>query len=336
MDSHNKAESIIIYKQMAPEVGLAELKKKIGDRDYVWLLRESRVDGMLTVQVARRNKSGGSLHRLCLTGDGWKDASTDALVAALRPQMIEVGLANIKEIAGEQLGSLFVAIEGLGLQQSRMVIPSAEMQSRQNIYSGYAVPEDDTTEESHILTRSGSSLFDSGGRKRTGSADISDKELLALIVDPVTQKIMSKPVTFRDGTVCDLSTVGPDLREGVDFVRNHTLGNIIKYINVLYSEQATRAMKEEKLESLRNDIQCPVSLSNFSNPVLLSTGHCLEREMLDAMIASGRSLKCPKTNTPILAGSEISDKTTAKFMELWPALEHGIEEKIRQMPQARR
>jgi len=156
------------------------------------------------------------------------------------------------------------------------------------------------------------------------------------MIDPVTQKIMKKPVTFRDGTSCDLSSVSPTHREGIDFYRNYTLANIIKYINVLYSTEAPRDMKEQKLDSLRKDLQCPVSFENFTNPVLLSSGHCLDRATLDGMIASGRTLNCPITRTPIVAGSEIPDKTMEKLIAIWPAIEHNIEDKIRQMPQHKR
>ena len=94
-------------------------------------------------------------------------------------------------------------------------------------------------------------------------------------------------------------------------------------------------MKQQKLESLKNVIACPVTLENFTDPVLLSSGHTIDRVALTGMVASGRTLKCPMTQKPIAANSTIPDKTLSSFMKLWPELESKVENMIRQAPKAK-
>ena len=241
MRSSQDQSNIIIYKAMALGVATAELQKKIGNRDYVWLLRESREPGMLTVQSLTKNKTAKA-HRYCLTKDGWKDASTKELIAALKPSMIEVKISNIEEVARQHIDSLFdVIATSYGLKNENLVLPSAAMQSNQSMYSCYIVSDhDDISEDVPSVSRSNAGLFNSSSQKRKGNTDVTDKDLLALIVDPITQKIMSHPVTFSDGTMCDLSSVGPKHKEGVDFIRNRTMENVIKYINVIFSDDIAK------------------------------------------------------------------------------------------------
>jgi len=112
MESRDESSTIIIYKSMTPELGLKILVEKTRaltkNVNEIWLLRESREAGMLTVQFLPKNGKSG-LIRLCLTNEGWKNAN-DNVVNELKSQMIKVDVTTINDLAANNMESLIVVI----------------------------------------------------------------------------------------------------------------------------------------------------------------------------------------------------------------------------------
>ena len=160
----------IVFKKMDPEHGYALLKKayhkkRDGVGDIDWLIRESRVNGMLTVDFYGENLSSDEQERFGSSDD--HGVTKDSMRFALTDEgWIHVGYQNIESVqqkmqesvtqdnADTFIDSFFEILEEKGFVKSNMLKPTAIQVSGNLLYGGYR------------MLSSGEESSEEGGKKR--------------------------------------------------------------------------------------------------------------------------------------------------------------------------
>lgn len=151
-----------IYAKMTPQQGYKILLDKIrSDQHQLWLIRESRQEGMLTVDVITRihGKPQPSSYRFALTPERWVMVQSDEQVKAVQ------GKISVKaDVAANVAESLFKLLRENGFTASNRAIPNMDQQTQSSLYQvGYNV---DTADDSTDLESDNEEEFDRPSRPK--------------------------------------------------------------------------------------------------------------------------------------------------------------------------
>lgn len=304
----------VIYKVMSPAVGVNELRQRMVEtmREVMWLARESRIPGMLTIQIestGRENAISGNF-RYALTNKGWENASglpnSDVRVDFndVRSRMegavtVENAAAHVEDFF-KQVARDFPDLE---LTRANLCLPRAGMQSLQNVYMEYVTVESLAPLPLPSLGGAVGGMFNEQDRQRQrarGETLIQDRELLALISDSRTNAVMVEPVIMvADGTSCNKTSLGDGREVGRDYYPDTKLQNIIKYLKEINRVDATAQQREDALVKLEGELTDQMTGNIIQDAFTLSTGHTYDRLTVAGIMASATSHNDPNTGARV-------------------------------------
>ncbi|ARB92330.1 U-box domain-containing protein [Legionella longbeachae] len=300
MQSKLEEADIFIYGKMGPKetnqilVSKVELLKnqpsfsnKIDELEEnggkLWLIRESRVEGLLTVQSISYKKSSSKWkmntpQRYLLSNDkGWilnnESPGSDLFDA------IAMSVGGIVKLTEENttphLPGLLNLLSESGYVPDNRINPKAGEETQTTAYTTYVTapkPKSSPLESTIISLPEGilMALSCPLATKKTGAAK--------LMKDPVT--LVSNGITYERAHLLDED---PTLQEGRDFYPNIKLKTIINYV-------AANALQPNdylaKLEKVEEDIQDPIQFVTMKNPVLSPSGYSYEQSSIEQWISS--------------------------------------------------
>lgn len=343
MQSKLEEADIFIYGKMGPKetnqilVSKVELLKNQpsfsfkldeleGNGGKLWLIRESRVEGLLTVQSISYEKSSSKWKmntpkRYLLSNDkGWilnnENPGSDLFEAIVE----SVGgiIKLTEENTTPHLPGLLSLLSENGYEPDNRINPKVGEETQTTAYTTYVTtskPKSSPLESTIISLPEGilMALSCPLATKKTGAAK--------LMKDPVT--LVSNGITYERAYLLEED---PTLQEGSDFYPNIKLKTIINYVaaNSLQSDKYLA-----KLAKVEEDIQDPIQFGTMENPVLSPSGYSYEQSSIEQWIRSKQSDLPVWSNTqPILdpvTRMDIRGKTLVPnvnlrlFIKEWPS-----------------
>ncbi|KTD13602.1 Ubiquitin conjugation factor E4 family domain protein (U-box) [Legionella gratiana] len=346
MQSKLEDADIFIYGKMGPKetnrilLAKVELLKKQPDfssklaalqenEGKLWLIRESRVDGLLTVQSVSYDKGSSKWkmnipQRYLLSNEkGWirnNESPGSDLFQAIADSVGGI-IKLTEENTTPHLPGLLTLLSENGYYPENRINPKAGEETQTKAYTTYT-----------NLSRS-EKLHD----RHLKSTIISLPEgiLMALSCPLATKKtgeakLMKDPVTLvKDGITYErvnLLEECPSLEEGHDFYPNIKLKTIINYIaaNSLQPDEYLA-----KLEKVEEDIQDPILFATIENPVLSPSGYSYERSSIEQWISSKQSalpvwsniqpIPDPVTRVDIRGKALVPNVNLRLFIDAWPS-----------------
>ena len=321
-ENADNAPDIYIFKAMDRNVGYRLLKTKAEgmlniaqikqNEEIIWLLRESNTQkGMLTVdyiswdnikQIWKENSTRMALH----PNKGWIPTSDTN-----SPDFIEA-MKSINKVdsdtAGEHQATLQAYLSKLpyALNVQNRMNPTKQEQAKQGIYTSYIVV----------------------------GADRPSNKVSVPLTPPITQaiscelsgKVFKDPVVLiRDITIPGGGGRPIQLNKGKSYERSELekigIDPANYYTNFVLSKIINRLGCGDKglIENLSDDRMVdPVMLETLADPYILPSSHSLSKQIIDGMIASGRSLRCPQTQQPFTQQTAIANVNLDRFIKAWP------------------
>ncbi|WP_454782093.1 U-box domain-containing protein [Legionella sp. WA2022007384] len=297
----------------------------------LWLIRDSRVPGLLTVQSISWNKEFSfwginEPERYMLSNHyGWilnnSLPDSDAFLAVVDSVGGFIDMTEDK--AKPHLPGLLKILSENGYDVENRVNPKVGEQTQLIGYTSYHIDLLPPKRE------------DSSPKLESTEVCLPEGLIMALSC-PITllktgqMKVMKDPVTrVIDGISYErgyLLEKYPDLQEGTDFYPNIRLKAIINYIS------ATSLKPEDywaKLQKIDEDIKDPIFLETLIEPVLSPSGHSYEKKSIEEWIKKKQvdlptvsnilPIPDPTTDENIRGKPLILNKNLMLFIKAWPA-----------------
>ena len=335
--------NIFIYDKMDPEganlILLAKvelLKKQQGfapiitkleqDGGNLWLIRDSRVEGLLTVQSVSYSQTSSewvpnSPVRFMLSNNsGWIiNNNAPGTVKFEQVASHAGGLIKLtQENVTPHLPGLLSLLSSNGYSPENRVNPKLGEETKTIGYSDYVIPQ--KIMPSNHNFKFGTSVSLPEGILIALSCPLTTKKTgeAKLIKDPVT--LVSDGITYERASLLE-EYANQNLQEGKDFYPNIRLKAIINYVS------ATSLPPEEylvKLAKVENDIQDPILLIDMEEPVLSPSGHSYEKASLENWIKSKQNVSHmipipdPVTKEDIRGKPIINNVNLKQFIKAWP------------------
>ncbi len=292
----------------------------------LWMIRDSRVEGLLTVQSISYDKKStqwknNGPQRYMLSNDyGWVvnnfAPGSDAFIAVVN----SVGgiIKMTDENTRPHLPGLLGILAETGYEIENRVNPKVGQQTKLISYSSYhtdaVAPKPSEKEAASVTLPEGISIAFSCPitTQKTG--------LMKAMKDPVT--LVSDGISYERSNLLEKY---PELREGTHFYPNIKLKTIINYVS------ATSLSPDEywaKLQKVEEDINDPIFLMTMKEPVLSPSGHSFEKNSIDQWISSKQvslptvsnliPIPDPITNQDIRGKSLVLNKNLSRFIKDWP------------------
>ncbi|BCA95981.1 hypothetical protein TUM19329_23420 [Legionella antarctica] len=292
---------------------------------HFWLIRESRIEGLLTVQSLSYNTSSSqwqanTASRYMLSVDkGWISNRHNPKTIEFNTLVQQTGgfIKVTEENAGTELPGLLKILSNDGYYTENRINPKIDEETKTKGYSDYHV-------------RSVGHSF----KLEPTTVTLPERILMALSCPLATQKtgeakLMKDPVTALDGVTYERTSLleqSPSFQEKIDFYPNIKLKTIINYV------AATSLKPEEyltKLKKVEFDILDPILLSKMDSPVLSPSGHSFEKNSIEQWIKSKQSdvptwgstlpIPDPVTNENIRGKPFIENINLKMFIQAWPS-----------------
>jgi hypothetical protein len=308
-----------IYGQMTPylageillrsvrslsEEKLIEIKQNL---EVVWLLRESRQDGMLTIHSAswypvRNVWSLNEPRRVALTPDGWVDANlTDENLAILRTNLTKV---KAEDFANNAVQLLEFLRNKFHLKVKNRINPEKKQQSDRDVFTSYGIFADDECKS-----------------KRKKSKVSLPEDINFAITCALTKK------TFLDPVVCRLDDLHLHLHRGesyerakleemkldetTDFYPNHKLKSIINYLGAQYD-------KLKKLEKINDsELIDAIYLERINDSVITPAGQSYSRLSIEEHLNSSGTKDPINPSVSITKPSLVPNSNLDIFISGW-------------------
>lgn len=336
--------NIFIYGKMTPEETNLILFSKaeclnsqsasqisqVRENGRLWLIRESRVEGLLTVQSISWKKDVGRWRqdmpqRYMLSNfKGWvvNNANPESAEFSFVADSVGGIIKMTDENTQPHLPGLLKILSENGYHVNNRVNPQIGQETRLKGYTTYrtnaTIPQQEYP---------GSKLESTRVNFPEGILIACSCLLTAVKTGQI--KVMKDPVTLvQDGISYERSTLlekYPNLEEGKHFYPNVRLKTIINYLS------ATSLSPDEyweKLQKVEEDIKDPILLTVMEEPLLSPSGHSYEKSSIEKWIKSQQGdLPTLSNTTPIpdpMTGENIRGKTLAhnlnlkKFIKAWP------------------
>ncbi|KTC80540.1 Ubiquitin conjugation factor E4 family domain protein (U-box) [Legionella cherrii] len=347
IEEDTKEANVFIYGKMGPDETNLILFSKVSwlsnqsnyssniallqeNGSKLWLIRDSRVEGLLTVQSISWNKEleqwqAEGPQRFMLSNDyGWvlnnaHPESEDFLVIADSVGGI-IHMTN--ENTQPHLPGLLKILSANGYEVENRVNPKIGQETLSIGYTSYRTDADVSQQDSK------------GSKLVLTTVNLPEGMLMALSCPLATiisgqMKVMKDPVTWvADGISYERSQLlmlHPDLEEGKDFYPNIKLKTIINYVS------ATSLSPEEywaKLQKVEEDIKDPILLNTMQEPVLSPSGHSFEKSSIETWINSKYvnlptvsnivPIPDPITKQDIRGRTLVVNKNLSQFIKAWP------------------
>ena len=310
-------------KELSPVI--TQLKKQGGK---LWLIRDSRMDGLLTVQsvsyVRSKQQWIANTHaRYMLTNNsGWMLNGKEG--EEFKQKIEDAGgiIDMSKADAAPHVQGLLNILSDSGYFTCNRINPKNGEETNITGYSKYvdsSVPQ--------------TAFFQP--QKTAGETKVSLPEgILMALSCPLTIRktgviqLMKEPVTLlKDGISYELETIweeSPFLEEGVDYYPNIKLKTIISYVSATHLGLDAYL---EKLAKVDNDISDPIDLEVMMQPILSPSGHSYEKSVLEGWIKSREAIESDNPDSPILdpmtnqniRGKQLVENINLKlFIKFWP------------------
>lgn len=307
---------IYIFKAMLPEMGYAFLEQQraqVNDdqlAEYnhcIWLLRESNVKGMLTIDFtlwnAEKKQWQNSSIRMALTAKGWVKALNPAEVVMLENITAESAAAHEQSLT-EHISGLR---NGLFTTHNRLN-PRKEQQTEAGIYSSYITVSEE-------------------GKPRSRMVDITPGVKQAITCE-LSKKVFKKPAVMnRNMNVRVHGWQFINLYKGRSYEESELLAlNVPRscfYHNYFLAKAINRlgCTDDTKIDSLAKDLlEDGVLLEQLNNPRILPSGHSFsESTILELYAASiNDEMKCPLTRAVFTLNDVVENINLNRFIQEWP------------------
>ncbi len=340
-ESHDA--DIFIYDQMGPDeanqILFAKAKWLSKNSDFslkiaglqingerLWLIRDSRVEGLLTVQSISYDKESeewkvNEPQRYMLSNDcGWivnnSAPESDSFFAVVDSSggLIQMTDGNVQP----HLPGLLNVLDTNGYKMENRVNPKVGQQTKLIGYTHYltdvAIPTQSKLEATTVTLPEGMliALSCPMTTRKTGQ--------IKVMKDPVT--LLSDGISYERLSLLDEF---PGLEEGKHYYPNIRLKIIINYVS------ATSLNPEEywaKLQKIEEDIQDPILSTTLKEPVLSPSGHSFEKSSISQWISS-KQVNLPSVSNTIPIPDPITDqdirgkylvpnKNLSQFIKFWP------------------
>ncbi|KTD71489.1 MULTISPECIES: U-box domain-containing protein [Legionella] len=296
----------------------------------LWLIRDSQVKGLLTVQSISWDKESAQWQvnmpqRYMLSNaQGWivnnanPQSETFFDIADAAGGIIHMTEENTQP----HLPGLLKVLSENGYEVENRVNPKKGQETTSIGYTAYIT-------DAYI--RKGDS---SGPELESTTVDLPEGMLIALSCPLTTiksgqMKVMKDPVTWvQDGISYERANLlerYPGLEEGTDFYPNTRLKTIINYVS------ATSLSPEEywaKLQKVEEDIRDPILFNVMNEPVLSPSGHSFEKSSITKWINSKQvnlptmsntfPIPDPMTNQNIRDKPLVNNINLLQFIKAWP------------------
>jgi len=151
-------------------------------------------------------------------------------------------------------------------------------------------------------------------KKRKTSAATIPELILPLsiqtaLICSVTGEMFDDPVVYKNGKTYE-KVILTTFREGIDFSPNRILKEIIQ------------AIQEKKWDALSELLECPISLEQMKNPLIVIAqdgGQSFDRRK-DILKYIRDNKTNPLNNTPITEANLVENKNLKSFIEASPKL----------------
>ena len=303
---------------------ISQLKKQGGK---LWLIRDSRMDGLLTVQSVSYDRSkqqwiANNHERYMLTNNsGWmlNGREGDEFKQKIKD---EGGIVDMsKEDAAPHVQGLLNKLSESGYVTCNRINPKNGEETQITGYSKYV---DSSVSPAFFQAQ-----------KIDGVTKVSLPEgILTALSCPLTIRktgviqLMKEPVTLlKDGISYELETLWEDrpfLEEGVDYYPNIKLKTIISYVSATHLGLDAYL---EKLAKVENDISDPIDLEVMTQPILSPSGHSYEKSVLERWIKSREAIDPDNFDSPVfdpmtnqnIRGKQLVENINLKlFIKFWP------------------
>lgn len=362
-------QPIFIYQKMEPKTAQAMLRDRLTqlamtdpvkyqalvESGKAWIVRESRVPGMLTIHSYALKKqtddATGKMtielvdelpQRICLCHNGWAfnnhTPGTNEFNEILENNGgLQQNLS--RDNASQYLSSFYETIAQNQFPEASRINPLQGEQTKTNTYSGYHVANDLPESSVEIeLPLEISQLF---------CCPLSRKQLKHFMQEPVilatpvhdTQHLLVVGKTYEKENLLMYSRrLHIRLTEGVNYYPNTTLKKIIRYLSTIYlknHERITDETRLDKLEKIHTEITCPILLEQMTNPVVTAAGTSYDEESINTFIetktrsaALFATIKDPITNVEITGCAVVKNENLARFIAHWPKLYESEKENL--------
>ena len=364
MSTGQQENPVYIFVVMQPNKGYEILKKSAATLPNVeelkdkqtplWLLRESRVHGMLTLdyivwdKVKLEWKSNSS--RIALTELGWIKANT----------LDKAQTANVQKVTAESarnhVESLKTYINNLHPEENptstflleNRLNPTREQQTRTNIYSVYRDPNVHSRSRAHspnenvptssfqnnnnnnnsINNNNMPSTLTGQKRAKEGIEVMLTPGMAQAIICELTKKSFEDPVVMRENrTITDSKGNETHLILGQSYEKSALLAlgvtqgfysnfNLKKIIDRLGANDV------DKLKTMQDRMYDPILLDTIEDPIIISSGHSYSAATIDELIKDSvrtrTPLRCPVTRENFSALDITPNRNLARFMAAWP------------------
>ncbi|WP_454784463.1 U-box domain-containing protein [Legionella sp. WA2024007413] len=314
--------------------GCSKIAKLQHSSEKLWLIRDSRVAGLLTVQSVSWDKEltqwvlNGPQRYMLSNYHGWilnnSIPGSDIFLAVVDSVGGFIDMTADK--AKPHLPGLLKTLAENGYYIENRINPKAGQQSKLTGYSTYII---DLSPKSTVQS---TEVFLPEGISMALCCPIS-------VLKTGQMKVMKDPVTrVDDGISYERSYLlekYPYLQEGADFYPNIKLKNIINYIS------ATILMPEEywsKLQKIDEDIKDPIFSETMTEPVLSPSGHSYEKKSIEQWIKKKQvglptvsntlPIPDPMTQENIRGKTLVPNKNLMQFIQAWPAFYEDQEFKL--------
>lgn len=312
------------------------------DGGKLWLIRESRMHGLLTIQSVSYDQEGGAWQhnaheRYMLSNNcGWVLNGREGREFDKIAQKCG-GIIKVTEVcAAPYVAGLLDILSTRGYLVENRINPIAGEQTTTIGYSRYTVDLTRECKENAFqnLTprRSNITATFFPPEKKAGETLVSLPEgILMALSCPLTAwktgqiQLMKDPVTLlKDGISYERNTLlqcstDAVLIDGVDYYPNIKIKSIINYVS------ATDLPRDEylaKLAKIENDISDPLGLSVFMQPILSPSGFTYEKSNLEKWIQTcenlQRTILDPLTNQDISGKQLVENHNLKQFINAWP------------------
>lgn len=352
---------IFIYQKMEPVTAQAMLLQRIKSLEttdnpkyeqlvtsgIAWIIRESRVDGMLTIHsyVLKMNTEAtandeavefieNKPQRICLCHNGWvinnyQSGSNDFNDILEKNGGLHTQLNA--ENAGVHLTSFYETIAKNQFPVDSRINPNLDEQSKAKTYSGYQValdlPDDAVDIEMPVEI---SELFCCPLDKHHLRALMKQPVVLATPVDD-PQHLLEVGKSYEKRNLLKyVRKYNVRLHEGINFYENHILKSIIRYLSTVYfsgNEAIPDAMRREKLEKIVTELNCPILFDLMMTPVITAAGSTYEKAAIDQHIDAKTNpnalfniVNDPVTGVNITGRALVANSNLARFISCWPKL----------------
>lgn len=292
----------------------------------LWLIRDSRMDGLLTVQSlgydpTRQQWQENNYERYMLSNNhGWMLNGKEG--AEFEQKIKDAGgiVDMSKADAAPHVQGLLNILSDSGYLTYNRVNPKKGEETKVTGYSKYV----DSSVPRPVFFQP---------QKTAGDTMVSLPEgILMSLSCPLTIaktgciQLMRDPVTLlRNGISYERETLWverPFLEEGVDYYPNIKLKSIISYVSAVHLGLDGYLDKLAKVES---DITDPVELELMTQPTLSPSGLSYEKSVLDrwirareAIVSNSEPVLDPLTNQNIRGKPLVENINLKLFIKFWP------------------